>query len=235
MTGERPAGLTGAQLKTIAVAAMILDHIGVVFVPAGTVLHWALRCAGRLTMPIMCFFVAQGYWHTRHLGRYAARLFIGAALSHVPYALCFGYDIRNVWQATSVMWTLFVSLLALAAFDRLRPGLREAALLGCLVAVWPGSWNYTGLLWVLVFGMTEQKKGQRWGLFTLVSLGHLLQMAYLGSSEPLLVSLFVLAAMPLLQGYNGQRGYRGRGVQYGFYFIYPLHLLVLYGLRLLLG
>ena len=60
MTGERPAGLTGAQLKTIAVAAMILDHIGVVFVPAGTVLHWALRCAGRLTMPIMCFFCGAG-------------------------------------------------------------------------------------------------------------------------------------------------------------------------------
>lgn len=42
----------------------------------------------------------------------------------------------------------------------------------------------------------------------------------------------VLAAIPLLL-YNGQRGRKGKWYQWGYYLIYPIHLMVLYVIELL--
>lgn len=43
----------------------------------------------------------------------------------------------------------------------------------------------------------------------------------------------VLAAIPLLL-YNGQRGRKGKWYQWGYYLIYPSHLMVLYVIELLI-
>lgn len=42
----------------------------------------------------------------------------------------------------------------------------------------------------------------------------------------------VLAAIPLLL-YNGQRGRKSKWNQWGYYLIYPIHLMVLYAIELL--
>lgn len=42
----------------------------------------------------------------------------------------------------------------------------------------------------------------------------------------------VLAAIPLLL-YNGQRGRKSKWYQWGYYLIYPIHLMVLYAIELL--
>lgn len=44
----------------------------------------------------------------------------------------------------------------------------------------------------------------------------------------------VLAAIPLrLLLYNGQRGRKSKWYQWGYYLIYPIHLMVLYAIELL--
>lgn len=43
----------------------------------------------------------------------------------------------------------------------------------------------------------------------------------------------VLAAIPLLLLYNGQRGRKSKWNQWGYYLIYPIHLMVLYAIELL--
>lgn len=54
-------GLSGNQLKLIALATMTLDHVGAYLLPQ--VLF--LRILGRLSLPIYAYMIAEGCRHTR--------------------------------------------------------------------------------------------------------------------------------------------------------------------------
>ena len=85
--------LNRTQLKYIAALAMLIDHIGAFFIPVTTPIGALCRIIGRLTAPIMCFFLAEGYEHTRSKLKYGIRLLIFALVSQPFYA--FLKNIRN--------------------------------------------------------------------------------------------------------------------------------------------
>ena len=135
-TFSRPA-LNANTLKLIAVLAMVLDHAATVFLadtaPAALFFH----AVGQIAAPIMCFFIAEGYAYTSNLKKYLLRLFIAAVISHVPYALCFKFTVWEFWYVTGVLWGLFLGLLAVTLWKRLRaPVWVRLLLLGlcCLLA-----------------------------------------------------------------------------------------------------
>ena len=76
-------GLSGNALKVIAIVAMTIDHMAWVgietYEQAETPTQIFLHCIGRLTAPMMIFFVAEGYHHTRNFRHYLRRLLILAA------------------------------------------------------------------------------------------------------------------------------------------------------------
>lgn len=57
---------TANTLKLIAITAMLIDHIAWKFVDTATPLGILMHVVGRLTMPIMCYFVAEDFFHTRY-------------------------------------------------------------------------------------------------------------------------------------------------------------------------
>ena len=65
-SAEGGAGLDGFTLKLIAVAAMVVDHLGALVFPEAL---W-MRVVGRFAMPVFAFLLVEGYHQTRHLGRY---------------------------------------------------------------------------------------------------------------------------------------------------------------------
>ena len=71
-------------VKYIAVFAMLLDHIAWTFLDFSTPTAQIFHIVGRTTAPVMCFFLAQGYEHTRSFKKYALRLFVFAVISEVP-------------------------------------------------------------------------------------------------------------------------------------------------------
>lgn len=85
-------GYTANFIKMIAIAAMTIDHLAwllflgfaVGSVPIG------MHLIGRLTAPLMWFFVAEGYRHTSSRWRYFRRLMILAVVSHFAYCFAFG-------------------------------------------------------------------------------------------------------------------------------------------------
>ena len=106
------------QLKALAAAAMLLDHIALAFLPETCAAYVALRFLGRMTGPVMAFFVAEGYVHTRAVGRYALRLFLFAILSWLPYAV-FETGLPPVlFSNFSVLHTLLLGLLAVWLWDK---------------------------------------------------------------------------------------------------------------------
>ena len=81
-----PKKLTAYDLKIIAIFAMILDHLAhiVVCLPIDpslrTVLALIMNSIGRITMPIMCFFIAEGYHYTKDIRKYLLRLLVFAII-----------------------------------------------------------------------------------------------------------------------------------------------------------
>lgn len=225
-------GLNANQLKLIEVVAMVIDHCTIVFVPDDFWAVWILRMIGRMTAPIMCYFVAQGYYHTRSLPRYMGRLPLVGLAAHIPHNLCFGYSLWRFWQATDVMFALLFGLVALAVWKSERFALWQKALAvcGCCMLAYSSDWNYIAVLWVLGMGVFYQDKQGQLRAFLLVAAVYLLQPFIYGTTLHYASRFGVFFAFLLLCRYNGQRGSKSRLVQWGFYWFYPLHLLLLWWL-----
>ncbi len=76
-------GISANTLKIIAVLSMITDHVGFVFFPH----ELMFRYVGRIAFPIYCFLLTEGFFHTRNIYRYLARMGIFAVLSEIPFNL----------------------------------------------------------------------------------------------------------------------------------------------------
>lgn len=228
----RPVSLNANQLKLIAVAAMVLDHCVAVLLPPSDFLTLELRFFGRVTAPLMCYCIAEGYYHTSCLRNYLGRLLAMAVLAHVPYAMCFGKPVLAFCQSTDVGFSLLLGLAALAILDLDAVPLWGKCLgflLCCLLAV-PADWNYIAVLWIVGFGLLRKDKTRQFLAFCLIAGFYLVQPLLDGMAVSA-SRLGVFLALPLLSLYDGTRGKKSRWIQYGFYWFYPVHLLILYGVR----
>ena len=115
-------GLNGFQLKIIACIAMVIDHVGAVFYP-----HMEIfRIIGRLAFPIFAFFIAEGFFHTRSVKKYLARLGACAVVFQIPdwfsriYSAVFNVPGFGVNYKFNIFATLFFGLLAILLYDRFK-------------------------------------------------------------------------------------------------------------------
>ena len=96
--------LNSNQIKLIAIIAMTIDHLTWTFFP-GTQAVWyvyALHIVGRLTAPIMWFFIAEGCHYTHDMGKYIGRLFLFALVSHFAYDMPSGSRSCRSRRASSI-------------------------------------------------------------------------------------------------------------------------------------
>lgn len=220
-------GYTSLDLKLLAMLVMVFDHTITLLLP-----HCPLkdicRVPGGICAPLMCFLTAQGYRYTKSRLRYLRRLLAFSVLSHLPYVLCFDYALT---EATSVLWSLSMGLVALMA---VRDGGNVPmwarvlmVLCACCLAV-PANWNYIGVLWVVGFGCfpEDRRRGLLFFFSVSVFLWILPGVLRYGSDHWYRVGV-LLAAYPISR-YNGEKGYASRAVQGLFYWFYPLHLLLLF-------
>lgn len=230
-------GLTGNQIKWIAIACMAVDHIAWAFVPFPSVAGQLMHIVGRITAPVMCFFIAEGYAHTRSVKRYALRLGVFAVISQFPFTL---FESRKFlfinWSAGSetfsVIYTLFLSLLAVWAWDSVRNRfLRGAVITGLCLLSLSGDWMFFDILFSLIFWIWrgDFRKQAFWFAFAAVFeeiFFLLFSVAAAGSASSQLFQLGVLLCLPILARYNGRKG-GGQSSKWAFYIFYPAHLLVL--------
>ena len=74
LTEKKP--LSSNAIKLIAIAAMTVDHIAWAVFPGypKEFLPLLMHLIGRITCPIMCYCIAEGYHYTRNIRKYTARL-----------------------------------------------------------------------------------------------------------------------------------------------------------------
>ena len=219
--------LSANQLKVIAVVAMVFDHCILCFFSHTSPAYLLLRMPGRIAAPIMCLMVAEGQYYTSDLWRYMGRMFGMAVLSHLPFTLCFGYDPWRFWQATDVIWALLMGLVALTAWRSPRLSLwrRVGMVLLCCLLAYSADWNYIAVLMVLLFGIFRGDHARQTAALIAVGCLYVLQAVWYSQSP--LMRFGVFFAIPLLWCYGGQLGKKSRAIQWGSYWSYPVHLLVL--------
>ncbi|MDO5345553.1 MAG: TraX family protein [Lachnospiraceae bacterium] len=230
---KRTKGLNANELKLIAITAMTVDHLTWTLWPGYSRVWWVLllHVIGRLTAPIMWFFVAEGYHYTHDVKKYAGRLFALALISHFAYNFCFGIPFlpfqTSVFNQTSVAWSLAWGLVLLQVNDSktLKEWQRLLIILLVCVITFPSDWSCIAVMAILFMGAYRQdfKKQMMWMMFW--TLMYALVYFLFIDRVYAVVQLFTCLTIPLLYRYNGQRG-KWKGMGKLFYAYYPAHLAV---------
>jgi len=230
-------------LRTLAILSMLSDHLG--FALYGALpepVCVGMRLAGRLAMPIFCFLIAEGLFHTRSVSRYAGRLLLFGVISEIPFDLCFSRGAAAFnWGEQNVFFTLFLGLLAIYLCDRFalrgQYGLSLLAVLLCafLAELIRADYGMFGVLFIFVFYIFRASPKARMWVFAAVCL--LLGLYYWFTppapfdppKDPVWAVTLCCAAFAALPVwlYNGKKGRGGRAAQIAFYAFYPVHLLLI--------
>lgn len=118
--------LTGYQLKMIALALMVVDHIHYYFSDIYN-LPMVLTWAGRIVAPIFIFLVVEGYFHTRDVKKYLTRLYLGFVAMSIFNNLIVNVFPRpdEILVAHSMFGSLFLIVVHLLIIDRVYKSIEE--------------------------------------------------------------------------------------------------------------
>lgn len=233
--------LNGTMLKIIALVTMMIDHIGAGIIEPGIIMlaektswdhvlslpnyaFWfrvdtVLRLIGRVSFPIFCFLLVEGFLHTRSVKKYALRLLAFAFISEIPYDLAF----RSAWfdfSNQNVFFTLFLGLAALIGIKKFEESFWKQAvvIVACCGSAMLLSTDYGafGVFFVVLLYLLRYNPRMQ---------------TILGSAALLWEPTAALSFIPIRM-YNGTRG--TWNLKYIFYAAYPVHILLFAGIRMLI-
>ena len=221
MTLKPAFGLSGSALKVIAMISMVIDHVALYLMEHGTVLYETMRCIGRIAFPVFAFLIAEGFIHTRSRYRYFFTLLGFAIISEIPWYLLNGADGTH-----NVMFTLALGVATLMVLENLLQRSPIQGFLWTLGMAGLASWlrvdyEWRGILVIVIFylfngyddSLPYSRGMQFFCTFTL--------MMYYGITG-------ILLAHFVISSYDGTRGFiHSMLAKYGFYTIYPIHIIVL--------
>lgn len=187
---------------------MAIDHIGFILYPQVIF----LRVIGRIAFPIFAWYLAQGYIHTSSLNKYAMRLGIFALVVQAPFYIATHVMLLNIF------FTLLLGLLAIDCYKKRRYVTLAAILI--ISAVLPFDYSIYGIVMILIFYEVKENKYKLLGQ----AINNILGVFLLGP-----VQGFSLAGSALAIYYPKDMP-KIRLNKYFFYFFYPIHLLIIYGI-----
>lgn len=204
-------GLNSFQLKMIAMITMMVDHTGAIFFPG----EMLFRYIGRISFPIFCFLLVEGFYHTKDIRRYLFRLLVFAFLSEIPYDLAFYQTFLSI-EKQNIFFTLAIGVGIIYVLEQ--EGEWILKILEILFAMWLAEFLHTdygfkGILLICVFYFLRES------YYIKLSAGIAWNFLW-GNS----IQYFGALAMVPAALYNGRRG---PAVKYLFYVFYPAHLLAL--------
>ena len=236
--------LNSNQLKLIAIIAMTVDHIAWAMFDGypSALLPLVMHIIGRLTCPIMCYFIAEGYHYTRNINKYTFRLFAFAFVSHFAYIFASNdfvdfksfipFYYGNFLNQTSVMWSLAWGLVMLRIADSKRIKSIYKVLLVILICIitLSSDWSCIAALCIMAIGTNrgDFRKQMSWMIFY-VALYSLVYFFAIDKAYGIL-QMGVVLSIPVNAMYNGKRGKNpkiNKFMKWFFYIFYPVHLFVI--------
>ena len=227
-------GISGSWLKMIACVSMLIDHTAshvfrwmdwayYVFFQIGhheITPYFIMRgVIGRWAFPLFAFLIVEGYLHTHDRKKYGMNLLVCALISEIPCNLV--HTNKFFYSGQNVFFTLLLGYLGLCVIERYKEDFKNLAkyLVPLFVAsiVLRSDYGCAGFGFILLIYLLRDNKL----LMSIVGTGALPSTIFSG-----------MAFIPIWF-YNGERGFvRGKVWKYAFYAFYPVHLLILYYIKL---
>ena len=231
--------LNANHLKLIAIIAMTIDHFTDLIYPGfpANPIAIGLHIIGRLTAPIMWFFVSEGFFYTHNVKKYMLRLFIFAIISHFAY--CFAFNIsyipNSLFNQSSVMYPLFIAVLVLYINEKTNMNniLKHILVFILVWSAFPANWSSIAVLSVI--GMYHNRgnlEKQMSVVMPWVLLYGIVSFFFVNRIHGI-IEVFVILVYPLLKMYNGEKG-KCSWMRWFFYIYYPLHLIIIGILRIVI-
>lgn len=232
--------LNADHLKLIAILAMTIDHLCDLVYPCFTTepVAFGLHIVGRLTAPIMWFFVCEGYYYTHNVKKYMLRLGIFAIVSHFAYCFAFGINpipfSTGIFNQTSVMYPLFIAVLVLWLQDTQLPiknRMKNVLVIVLILSAFPADWSCIAVFAILeMYKRRGDLKAQMKAMILFVAIYAVVSFFFVSKGYAL-VQIGVLLVYPVLRHYNGKKG-TAKWMKWFFYLYYPLHLILVGILRI---
>lgn len=244
---SRRPSLDRDTIKYIAMAAMLVNHIGTIFLTPGTFLYELFLDIGYFTAPVMCYFLVEGYRLTHSRKLYGRRLFVFAVLSELPFCLAFSHGAEVYFVAMNMIFTLFLCFLLLEVLEKEPKGFARGLLVALLIlASTVSDWAILAPVYTILFykagqDREKQKKAFFWAAALFGAFGLAGSPEWYSGLQRLLYALGCMsgvaaAGVCIVCFYNGRRTQRGqRFSKWFFYLFYPVHLLLLGIVRIAAG
>ena len=202
-------------IQITAALTMLIDHIGMLFFPASI----GFRASGRFSFPLFAFGIAEGVACTRNFWNYIGRILLTAILSQPIYMLTFGLPQGNP------LFMLAWGAAALYFWQKREKAVAAVLLIG---AYWADmSYGWYGVWTIFIFGFYRERE-------SLCFYGQLLLNVLYGFTTKAWIQVLSLFSFAFLDGKWRIKALSCRLPRYFFYAFYPLHLLVLWGIQMVI-
>ena len=225
------------MLKLIACVFMLIDHVGFGIIRNYMLVHQMdmmpdkftryqnaydiCNGIGRLAFPIFAFFLVEGFFHTRNVYKYAARLLVFAVISELPFDLGL-FGVAAKWDHQNILLSFFIALLMLIIIRYIESntmGLSAGVVwFACICAV-------IAFCELSVYIHTDYS----WKCMLLVAVLYFMRstgkLQLLGGAAASCWEKYAPASFLLLYFYDPEVRPK---YKYAFYIFYPLHLIIIY-------
>ncbi|WP_039901251.1 TraX family protein [Leptotrichia sp. oral taxon 879] len=212
-------------LKIIGIIAMFVDHYH--YIIGGNVI---LNIVGRIAFPIFAFTLSEGYVHTRNLKKYLYRLLIFAIGIQIP-SIIFGHK-----YPINIFFTLFLGLLTIYILNFKKKYIKNQIFLWIIkiilmsfilfISQWlEMDYGAYGILLIVNFNISRNSKFCILMNFLILNTFNLLFPDIFKLTK---TQFFSIVSLIFIFMYNGKKG---RSMKYFFYLFYPIHFLILEGIR----
>ena len=228
-------GVSAGTLKVLACVSMLIDHITYCFIPEyimGTenVWYYIGRGIGRSAFIIFSFLLVEGFFNTKDIKKYCLRLLFLALLSEAPFDFMYGRLNENSFLILqNILFTFLIALVAMYVLEFLKK-----AYIGSVVKYSIFGSIICSIAFLAVYFLRID--------YGVVGIGLVFVFYFFrGTGKALCIAVIVwsvvcafleyqlewaglIALVPILKFYNGERG---KDSKWLFYTLYPLHMLLL--------
>ncbi len=221
---------------------MLIDHVALELL--GNPVF--LRATGRIAMPLFAFLIGEGCRYTRNRAKYFLRIFTLGVFCQAVYTLALLLNGALTSVYLNILLTFSVAILLSFAFIRFEEKKKYSlsVLIMTIVLVIlfelfcqksksivgiSISYDYGifGVILPFVSAMFKDRRGR------LTAFSAALIVFVIFNAQSTWYYVFALFALPIIFLYNGKRG--NAHFKYSFYIFYPLHLAIIYIIKLLIS
>ncbi len=183
----------------------------------------SVEVLGRIAFPIFAFAISEGYKHTRNLKNYILRIGIFAVLLQIP-SWIFSYN-----YPLNIFFTLFTGLCLISVLKNKNVNDVVKIIFTIMIFFITRKINLDyglyGFFTILIFTFYRENKVKMIINFVILNVINIVKPNVFNLDFTQIYSL--LALIPIIL-YNGERG---KNWKYFFYLFYPLHFLVIEGIK----